>query len=122
MNILAEHHIACKYPYLLEHLVASLQGAGSLHLQCCIHLVIQTRLSDIPFKRNSLKSMKKILTKGSYHGGIYQTYRWSCCIVCVYRLILLCEQETCHIHLFAVSDRNKAVATHLRGSLFFIFA
>lgn len=58
MNILAEHHVACKYPYLLEHLVASLQGAGSLHLQCCIHLVIQTRLSDIPFKRNSLKSIK----------------------------------------------------------------
>lgn len=50
------------------------------------------------------------------------TYWWYCCIIYVHRLILLWEQETCHIHLFAVSDGNEAVASHLRGRLFFIFA
>lgn len=53
--------LACKYNCLLEHSEVSLQGVGSLHLQCCIHLGRPTRLSGFPVKTNMPQSVNAVI-------------------------------------------------------------
>lgn len=50
------------------------------------------------------------------------TYRWYWWIIRVHGFVLLWEQKACDVHLLAVSDGDEAVAPHLGGCLFLIFA